>query len=76
MRAWNLDRGELGGLGTLQVGAPADVVLLSTDAVTRIEPASWASKGKNTPLAGHTFVGVVAATISQGRMVWDARELA
>ena len=76
VRAWNLDRGELGGLGTLQVGAPADVVLLSTDAVTRIEPASWASKGKNTPLAGHTFVGVVAATISQGRMVWDARELA
>ena len=73
-RAWNLDRGELRGLGTLEVGAPADVTLLSTDAVTRVEPASWASKGKNTPLAGHTLVGVVAATISRGRIVWDGRE--
>ena len=74
VRAWNLDQGERRGLGTLQVGAPADVVLLSTDAVSRIEPDSWASMGKNTPLAGHTLVGVVAATISQGRIVWDGRE--
>ncbi len=74
VRAWNLDRGDLAGLGTLQVGAPADVTLLSTDAVSRVEPASWASMGKNTPLAGHTLVGVVAATISQGRIVWDGRE--
>ncbi len=74
VRAWNLDSGDLSGLGTLQVGAPADVTLLSTDAVSRIEPASWASMGKNTPLAGHTLVGVVAATISQGRIVWDGRE--
>ncbi len=73
-RAWNLDRGELSGLGTLQVGAPADVALLSTDAVSRVEPAGWASMGKNTPLAGHTLIGVVAATISQGRIVWDGRE--
>ena len=74
VRAWNLDHGELNGLGTLQVGAPADVTLLSTDAVSRVEPATWASKGKNTPLAGHTLAGVVAATISQGRIVWDGRE--
>lgn len=74
VRAWNLDCGELTGLGTLQVGAPADVTLLSTDAVSRVEPVSWASKGKNTPLAGHTLIGVVAATISQGRIVWDGRE--
>ena len=73
-RAWNLDRGELSGLGTLRVGAPADIALLSTDAVSRIEPAGWASMGKNTPLAGHTLIGVVAATISQGRIVWDGRE--
>ncbi|MDE2966640.1 MAG: dihydroorotase [Chloroflexota bacterium] len=74
VRAWNLDRGELSGLGTLRVGAPADVTLLSTDAVSRVEPDSWASMGKNTPLAGHTLSGVVAATISQGRIVWDGRE--
>ena len=74
VRAWNLDRGELSGLGTLAVGAPADVALLSTDAVSRVEPSGWASLGKNTPLAGHTLVGLVAATISQGRIVWDGRE--
>jgi len=74
VRAWNLDRGALAGLGTLQVGAPADITLLSTDAVSRVQPASWASKGKNTPLAGRTLCGVVAATISQGRIVWDGRE--
>ena len=74
VRAWNLDQGDLRGLGTLQVGAPADVALLSTDAVSRVQPASWASKGKNTPLAGRTLIGVVAATISQGRIVWDGRE--
>ena len=74
VRAWNLDRGELRGLGTLQVGAPADLTLLSTDAATRVEPESWASMGKNTPLAGHTLTGVVALTISQGRIVWDGRE--
>ncbi len=74
VRAWSLDRGELNGLGTLKVGAPADLTLLSTDAVSRVEPDSWASMGKNTPLAGHTLVGVVAATVSQGRIVWDGRE--
>ncbi len=74
VRAWNLDRCELVGLGTLQVGAPADVALLSTDTVARVDPERWASMGKNTPLAGRTLVGVVAATISQGRIVWDGRE--
>ena len=74
VRAWNLDRGELSGLATLRVGAPADLTLLSTDAASRVEPESWASMGKNTPLAGRTLVGVVAATISQGRIVWDGRE--
>ena len=74
VRAWNLDRGELQGLGTLQVGAPADVTLLSTDAISNVEPSSWVSMGHNTPLAGHTLTGVVAATISRGRVVWDGRE--
>ena len=70
VRAWNLDRGPLNGLGTLQVGAPADVVLLDLTAERTVEPQQWASLGKNTPLAGSSLVGAVAATISQGRLVW------
>ncbi len=74
VRAWNLDAGELCGLGTLAVGAPADVALLAADAPTRVNPESWASMGKNTPLAGQSLVGVVVATVSRGRLVWDGRE--
>ncbi len=74
VRAWNLDRGGLAGLGTLQLGAPADITLLSTDAEQTVDPSRWASMGKNTPFAGQTLSGVVAATISQGRLVWDGRE--
>lgn len=74
VRIWNLDTGDRLGLGTLAVGAPADIALLATDAPVRIDPNLWESKGKNTPLAGRELVGAVAATISQGRIVWDGRE--
>lgn len=74
VRTWNLDTGDRLGLGTLAVGAPADISLLATDAPVRIDPDLWESKGKNTPLAGRELVGAVAATISQGRIVWDGRE--
>ena len=73
VRAWNLDRVE-SGLGTLREGAPADITLLATDTVTRIDSRSWASMGKNTPFNGHSLSGVVALTISRGRIVWDGRE--
>lgn len=68
-RAWQLDRGELNGLGTLAVGAPADIAVLATDSTSIVDPGTWASMGKNTPLAGRELVGAVVATISQGRLV-------
>ena len=79
VRAWNLDRRvtpggeELRGLGTLQLGAPGDVALLAPDRETVVEPSRWASRGKNTPLAGERLTGVVAATLLRGRLVWDGR---
>ena len=76
VRAWSLDRGKLRGLGTLAVGAPADIALLDTETSVTVDPSRWASMGKNTPLAGHVLVGAVAATIAQGRIVWDGRESA
>ena len=77
--AWALDRrtmpsGEsLRGLGTLQVGAPGDVVLLAPNVETIIDPQLWASRGKNTPLAGQRLTGIVAATMLRGELVWDGR---
>ena len=79
VEAWGLDRrttpdGEdLRGLGTLQIGAPADLALLAPEVQTTIDPARWASRGKHTPLAGQRLSGVVAATILRGRLVWDGR---
>lgn len=73
VQAWGLHRGAP-GLGTLQAQAPADITLLATEALTRVDSQSWASMGKNTPFNGHSLSGVVALTISRGRIVWDGRE--
>src|SRR5439155_1492522 len=54
VRALGLDH-HVEGLGTLSVGAPGDVVLLDPDAEWTVEPEVFASKGKNTPLAGSTL---------------------
>ena len=59
------------GIGTLAVGAAADIVLLDADAEWIVEPERFASKGKNTPLAGVTLKGAVIATIAGGRVVHE-----
>ena len=58
--------------GTLQVGAPADVVLFDPDEEWTVDPEKFASKGRNTPFAGHTLKGRVCRTIVGGRTVYDA----
>lgn len=64
-------RGLAGGdIGTLQVGALADVTIFDPDAEWVVEPVRFASKGKNTPLAGETLKGKVMATIYGGRIVY------
>jgi dihydroorotase len=72
VRALGLDR-RIAGLGTLSPGAPGDVVILDPDAEWVVEPEAFASRGKNTPLAGHTLRGKVVATVSNGRMIHDGR---
>ena len=72
VRALGLDQ-RIEGLGTLSAGAPGDVTLMDPEAKWTVEPETFASKGKNTPLAGRTLRGRVFATIYGGRMAFDGR---
>src|SRR5690349_15664449 len=65
-RAWSLDA------GTLVPGAPADLTIFDPDEQWTVEPDRFASRGKNTPLAGLTLRGRVRQTWLGGRLVYDA----
>ncbi len=56
-----------GRLGTLAIGAPADVTLFDPNLEWVVDTKDFASKGKNTPLAGERLKGRVMATIYQGK---------
>jgi len=56
-------------LGTLRVGAPGDVTIFDPEAEWVVDPSAFASKGKNTPLAGCLLKGKVMATICRGEVV-------
>jgi dihydroorotase len=60
------------GIGTLSPGAPGDVVLIDPAAEWTVEPETFASKGKNTPLAGRRLRGRVVGTVYGGKVVWQA----
>jgi dihydroorotase len=64
--AWGLDA------GTLEPGKPADLVIFDPDESWTVDPARFASLGKNTPLAGLTLRGRVRQTWLGGRVVYDA----
>ncbi|MFC2014067.1 amidohydrolase family protein [Chloroflexota bacterium] len=59
-----------GKLGTLAIGAPADVTIFDPDMEWVVDTEAFASKGKNTPLAGSMLRGKVMATISKGNLVY------
>jgi len=59
-----------GKLGTLATGAPADVTIIDPNLEWIVDARAFASKGKNTPLAGSTLKGKVVATISEGKLVY------
>ncbi len=63
------------GIGTLEPGVSTDLVVLDPAAAVVVDPASWASKGKNTPLAGSRLTGAVRAVIANGALCWE-REVA
>jgi dihydroorotase len=67
-RAWGLDA------GTLKPGALADLVIFDPDEWWTVDPARFASKGKNTPLAGLALRGRVRQTWLGGNQVYDAAD--
>jgi len=57
--------------GSLEIGRPADVVILDPDTRWVYDPAKGYSKSRNSPWAGQTLTGRAIATIVGGRLVYD-----
>jgi len=57
-------------LGTLRPGAPADVTIFDPKQEWMVRPEEFASKGKNTPLAGSVLKGRVMITLYGGVVVY------
>ncbi len=58
------------GLGTLAVGSLADMVLIDPQKEWIVDPKTFISKGKNTPLSGVKFKGKIVATFYQGKLIY------
>ena len=58
-------------VGTLEVGAPADVTIFDPEAEVTVDPSQFASRGRNTPFAGRTLKGRVEYTIVAGKIVYQ-----
>lgn len=58
--------------GTLHPGADADITIFDPQERWTVSPQRFASKGKNTPLAGLTLKGRVRYTFLGGRLVYEA----
>ena len=56
--------------GRLEVGAPADVAVFDPRLEWKVEPARFASRGRNTPFAGRSLRGRFVCTLVGGRVVW------
>lgn len=57
--------------GKIEVGAPADLVLLDLNEEHSINPDEFLSKGKNTPFGGWNCKGWPVMTIAEGQVVWE-----
>ncbi|MBT9161186.1 MAG: Dihydroorotase [Dehalococcoidia bacterium] len=52
--------------GSLKIGSAADITIFDPNARWTVDPDRFASRGKNTPLAGMTLRGKVMVTIVAG----------
>lgn len=63
----------LQGRGSLAVGCFADIVIFDPADTWKFNASESRSKSKNTPFGGWIFPGRIMLTISEGRIVHDAR---
>ena len=62
--------GKSSELGTLKVGASANVIIFDPNCEWIVDSRNFASKGRNTPFDGYKFKGKVMATIVNGKIVY------
>ena len=62
-------------LGTLKVGAPANITIFDSNREWIVDSSKFASKGKNTPFDGYKFKGKIMATIVNGKIVYEDNSL-
>ncbi len=60
----------LGKRAALKPGFVADLVMFDPNKEWRVDTSQFASKGRNTPLDGHSLKGKVVATIVSGKVVY------
>jgi len=60
--------------GSLASGMPADVVVVDPEKTWTVEPARFASKGRNTPFTGKELKGKVCYTLVAGNVVFGEGE--
>jgi allantoinase len=62
-------------LGGLHPGAPATFTLIDTEKPWCVNPKRFASLGKYSPFADHTFPASVAMTVLKGKVLFSGGEL-
>ncbi|HEX9976182.1 MAG TPA: dihydroorotase [Dehalococcoidales bacterium] len=62
-------------LGTLAIGAPADITIFDPNKEWLVDTSTFASKGRNTPLAGAVLKGKVMATVFGGKLMYKDNSL-
>jgi dihydroorotase len=60
--------------GELAAGKPADLTVIDLEQEQTIDPASFLSKGKNTPFCGWKVKGWPILTMMDGNITWQANE--
>ena len=63
------------GIGRIEAGLSADLVVFDPAAAWTVDPSNFASRGKNTPLAGQTIFGTVRLAVLRGEIALHNREV-